>query len=56
MAALVIVAAKTADNYRNDWLKGARVSSPSIPDPSVHLKAFGMTGSRTKRLGLAVLR
>jgi hypothetical protein len=24
MAALVIVAAKTADDYRNDWLKGAR--------------------------------
>ena len=28
----------------------------SGPDPSVHLKAFGTTGSATKRLHLAVLR
>ena len=29
---------------------------PSVPDPSVHLKAFGTTGGATKRLHLAVLR
>ena len=61
MAALFILAAKTASDYWNDWVKGAEANARTeayfarIPDPSVHLKAFGMTGTTTKRLHLAVL-
>ena len=62
MVALLIAATKTAYDYWNEWVKGAqqtliqRHTSPRIPDTSVHLKAFGMTGRTTKRSRLAVLR
>ena len=63
VAAMLILAAKTAYDYWYYWngpvtsvLADAEAYLAGVPHTSVHLKAFGMTGSTTKRLRLAVLR
>ena len=61
MAALFIVAAKTADDYRNAWVKGAQADARTETYFAEHSGSFcafegvGMTGRTTKRSRLAVL-